>query len=223
MLTGHLAVGLAAKRFEPRISLGTTTLAAMFPDFVWCLFMIAGTEHVEFRPGIGAANYFHATNIVFSHSLLMDLIWAGLFAACYFAIRRSRRGAWLLFAVVLSHWVLDWMSHRQDMPLAPGVHRYIGLGLWASVPATIVVEGGLWVLGITLYLRATAARTRTGVYGFWTGIALITLVWYNNIAGPPPSNPAAAPISSLIFFSLIVLWAYWMNRVRPARCAIEKV
>lgn len=216
MLTGHIAVGLAAKHFEPKISLGTTTLAAMLPDFAWSLFLMAGIEHVQFKSGMGAANYLKLTHIAFSHSLLMDLIWAGLFAAAYFVRRHYWRGACVLFVVVLSHWLLDWVSHPRDMPLAPGVPRYFGLGLWSSIPATLIVEGGLWALGIALYVRATAARTRAGIYGFWSGIGLITLAWYNNIAGPPPSNPAAAPINSLIFFSLIVAWAYWMNEVRPS-------
>ncbi len=189
----------------------------MLPDFAWCLFMMAGIEHVRFNQGMGAANYLNSTKIAFSHSLLMDLIWAGLFAAAYYLRRHYWRGACLLFGVVLSHWLLDWVSHRPDMPLAPGVRRYFGLALWTSVPATLIVEGGLWALAITLYVRATVARKRFGVYGFWSGIGLITIAWYNNIAGPPPSNPATAPISSLIFFSLIVAWAYWINQLRPAR------
>ncbi|MFZ0590504.1 MAG: metal-dependent hydrolase [Bryobacteraceae bacterium] len=217
MLAGHIAVALAAKRFEPQISLGTTTFAAMLPDFAWCLFLMAGIEHVQFTQDIGAANYLNSINISFSHSLLMDLIWAGLFAAAYYLTRHYWRGACLVFVVVLSHWLLDWVSHRPDMPLAPGVPRYFGLGLWTSVPATLIVEGGLWALGITLYVRATVARKRFGVSGFWGAIGLITIAWYNNIAGPPPSNSAAAPISSLIFFSLIVAWAYWINQLRPAR------
>jgi hypothetical protein len=214
MLAGHLAVGLAAKHFEPKISLGTTILAAMLADFAWCLFVMVGIEQVQFRRGMGAANYLNSIDIALSHSLLMDSIWAALFAAAYLLWRRYWRGAWLLFAVVVSHWVLDWVSHRRDMPLAPGVHRYFGLGLWTSVPATVVIEGGLFVLGIIFYVRGTVAKTRAGVYGFWTGIGVITLAWYNNVAGPPPPNPAAAPVSSWIFFSLIVVWAYWMNKVR---------
>jgi LexA-binding, inner membrane-associated putative hydrolase len=216
MLVGHFAVGLVAKRVEPQLSLGTTVLAAMLADFLWCLFMMAGVEQVQLRPGIGAANYWHPTNIALSHSLLMDAIWGALFAGAFVFVRRRPRGAWFLFAAVLSHWLLDFVSHRPDMPLLPGVPRYFGLGLWTSVPLTLVVEGGIWLLALVFYARATRPARRTGTYAFWSVVVLLTLAWYNNIAGPPPPNPQTAPIASLVFFSLVVAWGYWMNRLRPS-------
>jgi len=72
-------------------------LASMMADLLWCIFMIAGIEHVQFKPGVGAANYFAASDIVMSHSLLMDAVWAGLLASAYFLRRRSPRGAWVVF------------------------------------------------------------------------------------------------------------------------------
>jgi len=214
MFVGHFAVGLVAKRVEPRLSLGTLVLAAMLADFLWVIFLIAGIEHVQFKPGRGAANYLDSSDIVWSHSLLMIVIWAALFAAVYFLSRHYARGAWVIAAAVLSHWLLDFISLKS--PLAPGVASEVGIGLWRSVPATIIVEGGFWVLAIILYVRATHTRNRLGVFAFWTVIALLTLAWYNNITGAPPPNPRVAGISSLIFFSLAVVWAYWMNRVRPS-------
>ncbi len=211
MLAGHFAVGLMAKRVEPAISLGTLVLASMLADLLWCLFMIAGIEHVQFRPGMGAANYFAASDIVMSHSLLMHGLWAGLLGAGYLLIRRHRRGAWILFGVVLSHWMLDWISHGPDMPLAPGMHRYFGLGLWHSIPAAIIAEGGFWLLAVVVYARGTRPRTRVGIYGYWSVVVVLTIAWYNNLAGPPPRDPRTAPVVSLLFFSLAVAWAYWMN------------
>jgi len=217
MHVGHFAVGMVAKRIEPKLSLGTLVLAAMLADFLWCIFMLAGIDHVEFKHGMGAANYLEATDIGMSHSLLTNAIWAALFAAAYFLWRRYRRGAWVLFAAVLSHWLLDFVAHPPDMPLAPGMHKEFGLGLWTSVPATLIVEGGFWLFAIILYVRATHAKKRLGIYAFWIVIPLLTLSWYNNIAGPPPLNPRTAPIASLVYFSLVVAWAYWMNRLRPAK------
>ena len=217
MFVGHFAVAFVGKRIEPRVSLGTLMLAAMLADFLWLIFLLAGLEHVEIKPGLGAANYFVARNIALSHSLLLDAIWAALFAAAYFMRRRYPRGALVLFFVVLSHWLLDVVAHKPDMPLAPGGHSYFGLGLWTSIPATLIVEGGCWLLGIILYARATRPKNRAGSYAFWSVLVLLTLIWYNNIAGPPPRDPRTAPIVSLIFFSLIVAWAYWMNRLRPAQ------
>ncbi len=216
MLVGHIAVGLAAKRITPHVSLGTTVLAALLPDLLWCVFLLTGIEHVELKAGLGAVNYLGAPDIVFSHSLLMDAVWGALLAGAYFLARHYGRGAWVLFAAVMSHWLLDFVAHRPDMALAPGVHRYFGLGLWNSVAATVVVEGVMWLLAIIVYVRATRPKGRTGVYAFWIVVVLLTVAWHGNIAGPPPASVRAMAASSLIFFSCVVAWAYWMNRLRPA-------
>jgi hypothetical protein len=216
MLVGHIAVGLAAKRVAPRVSLGTTVLAALLPDLLWCIFLLVGIEHVELKPGRGAVNYLAASDIAFSHSLLMGVVWGALLAGVYFFARHYARGAWILFAVVMSHWLLDFVSHRPDMALAPGVQQCFGLGLWNSVAATVAVEGGMWLVAIIMYVHVTRAKSRTGIYAFWIIVAFLTLAWYGNIAGPPPHSTRAMAASSLIFFSGIVAWAYWMNRLRPA-------
>ena len=127
MLVGHFAVGLIAKRFEPKLSLGTATLASLLPDLLWCLFLIAGIEHVRFKPGIivqpgmRALDALAAPDVVYSHSLFMGVVWGALLAAAYFARRYSAVGATVIFVAVLSHWLLDFVSHPPDMPLAPGL------------------------------------------------------------------------------------------------------
>ena len=212
VFVGHLAVGLAGKRMEPRISLGTWMLAVMLADLIVFPLLIAGIERFRVEPGAVVNRM--VGEIPYSHSLLMDIVWAGLFAGCYFFWRRYQRGAWLLFAAVVSHWVLDVVSHRPDMLLAPGMHQALGLGLWNSIPATLLVEGGGWVLAIVLYVRASHAKRRAGIYGFWIGVVLLTVAWYGNIKNGMDPNPVRAGVSGLIFFSVMVAWAYWMNRLR---------
>ena len=216
MLVGHIAVGFVAKRIEPRVSLGTWVLAALLADLILFPLLIAGIEHVDVVPG-AELNRVVGRDIVYSHSLLMDVIWGALFAAIYFLRRRYPRGAWLLFGAVVSHWLLDFISHRPDMPLAPGVQRVYGLGLWNSLPATLIVEGGFWLLAIIIYVRATRPVKRSGIYAFWAGVALLTLVWHGNIRGGMDPNPVKAGIGGLIAFTLMVAWAYWINRLRPAQ------
>src|SRR5262249_21101351 len=145
MLVGHYSAALIAKRVQPRLTLGTATLAVMLADFLWCVFLIAGVEEVRMKPGVTlssgvrAIDVLEAGSIAFSHSAAADIVWAALFAGLYFFWSRYSSGAWILFAAVLSHWLLDFASHPPDMPLAPGVDRYFGLGLWTSLRATIVV------------------------------------------------------------------------------------
>src|SRR5579872_7038847 len=222
MLVGHLAAGLTAKRIAPGVSAGTLVLAAVAADLLWCGFLITGIEHVRILPGHTTQDSLAAIDIRYSHSLLMDAVWGLLFGGTFFARRRCARGAWVLFALVLSHWLFDFISHRPDMPLAPGVPAVFGLSLWDSVPATVAIEGGFWLLALVLYGRATHAKGRAGVYGFWGGAALLAAAWWNNLAGPPPGpNVQALAISSLVFFSTVTAWAYWMNRARPGiRCPL---
>jgi membrane-bound metal-dependent hydrolase YbcI (DUF457 family) len=212
MLVGHLAVGLIGKRIEPRVSLSTWMVAVLLADLLIFPFLMAGIEHVDAVPGV-TANRIIGRDIGYSHSLLMDVIWATLFAAAYFLRRRYRRGAWLLFAAVLSHWLLDFVSHRPDMPLFPGGQGF-GLGLWNSLTASLIVEGGLWVLAIILYVRGTVPVKRAGVYVFWTVIVLLTLVWKGNITAGMDPNPIRAGFGGLVGITLIVAWAYWIDRLR---------
>ncbi len=118
---------------------------------------------------------------------------------------------------VLSHWVLDVISHRPDMQLAPGVHLVLGLGLWNSMPATLIVEGGIWLLAIVVYVRATRPKNLAGAYAFWIGIGFLTLAWYGNVKRGMDPDPVRAGVGGLVFFSLMVAWAYWMNRLRPMK------
>lgn len=216
MLAGHVAVALVAARVRPQVPLAAAVAAALLPDLLGSVFQTAGLEQVRFHAGLGAANYFDAVNIAFSHSLLFAAGSGAVFAAAWYRLRRDAPGAALLFAAVASHWILDWVSHRPDLPLAPGTLGRYGLGLWTSIPATLALEGGLWLLALVLYSRALRPRALI----FWPGVALLTLAWLNNIAGPPPSSPRAAPVSSLVFFSLVVAWAHWTRRRGPHPCEI---
>jgi hypothetical protein len=216
MLVGHVAVGFAAKPLTPRTSLGTLVLAALLVDLLWGVFMIVGIEHVQFvTRGPTLMTSVGIYDISYSHSLAATAIWGALFAAACLLRTRDRRAAWIVFAAVLSHWLLDWISHGRDMSLAPGIHRYYGLGLWNSIGATLLVEGLFWALAVAIYIRGTRALTRAGLYALWIGIVLLTAAWYNNIAGPPPPGSSRSiGVSSLVFFSIVTAWASWMNRLR---------
>jgi len=215
MLVGHFAAALLAKRAEPRLSLGTAVVAATLADLLIFAFVMGGLEQIEIVRGrFGAANYFTPIDIGWSHSLAMGLVWAALFGALHRWFKGSARAALIVGAAVLSHWFLDVLSHPPHLPLTPGTPGHAGFGLWTSIPATLLVEGGLWVVALVLYLRATRSVTSAGRYVFWGGIIVLTLSWYNNIAGSAPSRPENAPQASLIFFLLWVGWGFWMNRAR---------
>ncbi len=217
MFVGHYAVGLAAKRFAPRTSLGTLIAAALLADLLVWAFVIAGLEHVGIKPGITATNALDLYDYPISHSLLLDAVWGALFGAGYYLIRKSWRASVIIFVVVLSHWVLDFIAHRPDMPLAPGLHHYYGLGLYNSRIGMIVVEGLIWLAGIAVYLRATRSAKRLGAFVFWLGITVLTWIWLVSLKGqPPPGTIAQAAISGLIFMCITVAWAYGVDHLRCA-------
>jgi hypothetical protein len=214
MLVGHLAAGLAGKLASPKTSLGTLVLAALAADLLWCVFLLVGLEHVTVTErGATLMRSVVVSDISYSHSLLMNVLWGTILSAFYFWRRRDDIGAWVVFGVLISHWLLDVISHHPDMPIAPRGKEVFGLGLWNSIPATLLIEGGLWLLAVLLYARTKLWKTRPRLILFWIGILLLTAAWYNNIAGPPPPpNVAAAAVSSLIIFSLTVVWAWWIDR-----------
>jgi membrane-bound metal-dependent hydrolase YbcI (DUF457 family) len=220
MLAGHFAVSLVGKRVEPALSLGTLVFAAMFADVLAFILVSAGIERFRITTDV-QRNRLVGENIVYSHSLLMDTLWGVLLALAYYLWRRRARGAWILFAAVVSHWVLDAVSHRPDMQIGPGIPGVFGLGLWNSIPATLIVEGGMWLLAMVLYVRATRANNRAGRYVFWGGIAILTLAWIGNISTAPSQggSAVASALPSLIFFGCAIGWAYWMDRARSSSSA----
>ena len=216
MFLGHQGLALAAKRVAPKTSFGTLFLATQFADCLWPLFLVLGWEHVRIAPGITRMTPLDFTSYPWSHSLLMDAIWAVAFAAIYFAIRRYKIGAWVIAAGVLSHWVLDWISHRPDMPLTPWSPQKYGLGLWNSVWSTVAVELLLFFGGLYIYLKDTRAKDRVGIFALWGFVVFMVVVWMGAVFGPPPPSEAAIKWSGMSIW-LAVVWAYWIDRHRENR------
>jgi membrane-bound metal-dependent hydrolase YbcI (DUF457 family) len=214
MFVGHFAVGLAAKPLAPRVSLAILILAATLADVLWIVFLVTGLERVEITPGLMAANSLNLVSVPFSHSLLMDAVWGLLCAGIYFLARHDSRGAWVIAAAVVSHWVLDVVTHRPDMQLLPWVDTRVGLGLWNSPAATLLVEGLLWFTAIVLYVRATRAKGRAGRHGFWPMIVVLTALWLVSLRGDPPPSLGALARVNTVFFAIVLAWAAWMNRAR---------
>jgi hypothetical protein len=165
MFIGHFAVAFAARRAEPSVSLGTTVAAAQLCDILWPFFLLAGLEHVSVDPGNTRFTPLRFDSYPISHSLLTVVGWGLLFGGLHWAGKRRPRVAFLLAALVVSHWVLDFATHRPDMPLVPAGGPKVGLGLWNSVVATLVVEGLMFVTGVWLYVSGTRPRDGVGRYG----------------------------------------------------------
>jgi hypothetical protein len=214
MFLGHYGIAFAAKRSAPRASLGALTFAAQFLDELWPILLLLGVEQVKIVPGLMAMSPLDFTYYPFSHSLLMAVAWGILVGGAYFLLRRYGRGAWVMGVLVISHWFLDLPMHREDLPLWPGDIRRFGFGLWNSVPLTMLVEGAVYLIGITIYLNATRAKDRIGSWGFWIYATALVVVFFA-ANGPPPPNERALALTTLGIW-LFVLWAWWIDRHREA-------
>jgi hypothetical protein len=213
MYLGHFAVGFGAKAAAPRVSLGTMFLAAQWVDLLWPTLLLLGWERVSIAPGITRVTPLDFVFYPITHSLLAAVCWASLFSLLYWRVRRSGPGAFVLGFAVLSHWLLDLVTHRPDLPLYPGGGERVGLGLWSSLSGTILLEAFLLLAGLLLYLRTTAAKDRVGVYGFWSLVGFLVLTYLANLFGPPPpSAEAIAWVGQAQW--ILVLWAYWVDRHR---------
>jgi len=224
MLIGHYAVALAAKKVTPKPSLGTLVLAAQFSDLLWPILTLLGLEHARIDPGNTAVTPMDFYDYPISHSLLTTVGWALVVAVPYYLIRRDRKAALVIGGAVISHWVLDLISRRPDMPLIPGWSAYFGLGLWNSIPATVIVEGSIFVLGVVLYLRSGGPGDRTGKILFWILIAFLSIVYIVNFFTPPPPNLEAVSIAGISLW-IIIPWSYRIDRRQrpdPLRVASQE-
>ena len=120
---------------------------------------------------------------------------------------------------VLSHWVLDWITHRPDMPLFPGGPR-LGLGLWNSVPWTLALELVMFAAGMWIYVGITRAKDAVGRWGFFTLMAFLLLAYLANLRSVPPSVTAlyTASIAGVL---VIAAWAWWVDRHRAVASRID--
>jgi hypothetical protein len=213
LFVGHTAVALAAKKAAPEVSLGWLMAAATWLDLVWPVFLLLGLESVEIDPGNTALTPLAFVYYPWTHSLVMVLVWSVAAAALGIVGFGRRRVGLLLGALVLSHWVLDLIVHGADLPLWPGVSPKYGLGLWNSLVGTLVVEGGLLLVGLWLYLRTTRARNATGRYAFWSFIGLQVVIWIANFVSPPPPDEHSLALFALAGW-LLPVWAWWADRNR---------
>ena len=213
MFLGHYAVAIAAKRAAPRASLGTLIAAAAFLDLVWPVLVLLGLERVVIEPGATAFTPLDFEHYPISHSLVMSVVWGAAFGAAYFVVRRDLRAAIVLGVLVVSHWFLDAIVHRPDLPLTLGGDARVGLGLWNSIPGTLAVELAMFAAAVWLYVGATRARDGIGGAGFVAFSWFVLAIYAGAAFGPPPPSASAIAWSDMGQW-LVVAAAAWIDSHR---------
>jgi len=214
MFFGHFGAALAAKPLQPRVSLGTLFLAAQLADLLWPTLLL-GVERVHIQPGLLAASPFNFTYYPLSHSLLAQVALRLALGLGYGLLRRNWRGALLVGLLVPSHWLLDLVMHRPDLPLYLGASPKLGLGLWHYLVPTLLLELGTLAAGLWVYVRRTRPRTSAGRYGLWVLTSLLVVSYLGAELGPAPANVVGLAWSGQ-FLWLFVALGYWVDAKREA-------
>jgi membrane-bound metal-dependent hydrolase YbcI (DUF457 family) len=175
--------------------------------------LLLGIEKVSIEPGNTDFTPLNFVSYPFTHSLLAVLIWALLFGGIYYFVKKDRRSATLLALMVISHWFLDLVVHRPDLPLSLEEETKVGLGLWNSKAATIAVELLIFSVGIALYKGISRATNKTGEYALWALVIFFLMIYFLSAFGDPPPNATVIGYLGMAQW-LFVLWAYWVDRNR---------
>jgi membrane-bound metal-dependent hydrolase YbcI (DUF457 family) len=215
MFIGHYAAALAAKRVAGRPSLGWFFAACQLPDLIWPILVLAGVERLSIDPGNTAFTPLSFDHYPWSHSLLMCAVWGAALGGVYLALRRDLRGALVIESLVMSHWILDFITHRPDLPLAPGSAARFGLGLWNNVPASLTIETLFYIGAVWLYSMLTRPVDRVGRVGFWVLVAFLLGTHLANAFRPPPPNVTMVAASALALWVLVPI-AAWVDGHRVA-------
>lgn len=214
MFIGHFAIALGAKKWAPRVSLGILFLACQLADLIWPNLVLLGVESFRIEPGATAVTPLDFLHYPWSHSLVALLLWSALFVLLYGVLTRiGLKSAVVIAVLVLSHWVLDVVTHRPDMPVTFSDSTRIGFGLWNSPVLAVGLELLLFAAGVWIYSRTTTAIDRKGSIGFWTLVLFLLVVYVLNLAGPPPPSVAAVAWSAQALW-LVVAWGFWVDRHR---------
>ena len=217
MFIGHYAVALGAKKFSPQVSLGVLFLACQLADLIWPSLVLVGLESFTIEPGITAMTPLNFLHYPYSHSLIALALWGTMFAVIYMLLQRAGvRAAIVIALLVISHWVLDALTHRADMPITLDESILIGVGLWNFPVLAVTSELLLFAIGVWIYNRHTVAVNRKGNIGFWALVIFLLVVYAANLLGPPPPSVTAVAWSAQALW-LVVLWGFWVDHHRKNR------
>jgi membrane-bound metal-dependent hydrolase YbcI (DUF457 family) len=206
VFVGHYGVSFLVKKADPAIQLWVLFLAVQLLDVAWAPLVLLGVEKVRIVPGFTASNPFDLYYMPYTHSLVAALLWAGVATIGYrFRARSTRRAGLLVGLAVFSHWVLDFVVHRPDLPLYDSAMK-VGLGLWKRPALAFGLEAALLLGSMALYVQTRPGR-RAGTLGF--GLAMLAVQAYA-FFGPPPVSSAAFALTALAWYALFALLIWWL-------------
>jgi hypothetical protein len=216
MFVGHYSVAFAAESDRNRIPLWVLFVAVQLLDFLWAPFVLLGVEKVRIVPGITATSPLDLYYMPYTHSLIGALVWSGVAAVVYKLVAGQRASVAAGFVVglaVFSHWVLDLIVHRPDLPIYDDTMK-VGFGLWNYKGIEFAVEIGILIAGIVLYFTRNVAMTgrKIGIVVF--GVLLILIQTQTTFGSRPLSSDRVVAITALVFYTLFAGIAFLLDKRR---------
>ena len=222
MFTGHFSVALAAAAHPKAPRLGVLIAASQLVDIGFFTLMVAGVERMRLEPGATAMNPMDLYFMPYTHSLLGSAVWALGFGLLVWLVARSRVGGVIAGAVVLSHWLLDFVTHRPDLGLV-GDSNKVGLGLWNHPTIAMPLELALVALGFLLYARSTRPRSPSGHWSLWAFAAVLLVMQAIDWFGPKPTQlDAALPMQALAAYAVAIALGLWVGSTRERIAAARQ-
>jgi len=197
MFVGHYGVSFVAKRYDPSLPLWLLFLAVQLLDVLWAPFVLLGIEKLRIVPGITRSNPLDLYYMPYTHSLVAALLWSLVAAVLYKLVAAGRRprSAALLGLAVFSHWLLDLVVHRPDLPLYDDAAK-VGLGLWNLPAIAFGLETLLLLGGIALCVQEGLLKTKAALVFGVAMLAIHAQVFF----GAPPASANAAALTALVAY-----------------------
>lgn len=189
MITGHFGLAAGVKKFAPRLPLWSLLLASFWLDIIFLILSMFGLESYTAMDPVNPAYGDVIINAPYTHSLIGAILIS--FLTGWLAnLRWGKKGGIVIGLVVFSHWILDLLVHRPDLPIVPGNLGnlpLLGFGLWQYPRLSGALELVLAIGGTVLYWVGAAKlkrgqRRRAVVASVVTG-ALLFLLFLLNIFG----------------------------------------
>lgn len=215
MFAGHLGAGLLLKRVGRKVNLGWLLFGSLLPDILLWILVLAGIETIEVPETLRTMADLRF-DFPYSHSLVASLGWSLLlFAVGWFMGKRCPKqrmiNALAVAAAVFSHFLLDWLVHVPELPVAGRDSMRLGFGLWKNLPLAWSVETGITVLGVWVYLK-TRSLDRCRFISLLVMIAVVTVMTIlGQASNSPPGSVAIIAGSSLMFIALMIGFGWWVD------------
>jgi hypothetical protein len=214
MFVGHYGVSFAIKGAHKRIPLWLLFVAVQLVDVLWAIFVMMGIEKVRITPGITATNPLDLYYMPYTHSLVAAFFWSAIAFVGYKLSRdNTRNAAFLVAGAVFSHWLLDLIVHRPDLPLYDNSFK-MGFGVWNYPVLAFSLEAAVLLAGILIYVRSSRAISVAGKYGPPAFAIILLFLQAVVFFGAPPTSPLAAALTALFSYVLLAAIAYWLERKR---------